>query len=148
MRAEEERLFAPGTGAFAPVLAGRDREQRVLSLCLSDLRSGGSPPHDVVLIGPRGNGKTVLLRWFENACREASVNVVRVVPSRVGDHQALVEALLPAGRPEGCVANLGRVPVAFQSHRQQRCSCARGGGERESRAAGPCPATIDAADGV
>ena len=65
---------------------------------LSDLTSGGSPPHDVVLIGPRGNGKTVLLRWFENACREASVNMVRVVPSGVGDHQALVEALLPAGR--------------------------------------------------
>ena len=70
----------------------------MLSQCLTDLTSGGSPPHDVVLIGPRGNGKTVLLRWFENACREVSVNVVRVVPSRVGDHQALVEALLPAGR--------------------------------------------------
>lgn len=98
MRTEEERLFAPGTGALPPLLAGREREQRVLSQCLSDLKAGGSPPHDVVLICPRGNGKTVLLRWFENACHEVSVNVLRVVPGRVGDYQALVEALLPAGR--------------------------------------------------
>lgn len=75
MRGEETRLFAPGTGAYPPVLAGREREQAVLSQCLSDLTAGGSPPHDVVLIGPRGNGKTALLGWFENACNDASVHV-------------------------------------------------------------------------
>ena len=98
MRAEETRLFAPGTGASPPVLAGREQEQAVLSQCLSDLRAGSSPPHDVVLIGPRGNGKTALLGWFEDACRTASVSVVRLVPSRVGDGDALLGALVPAGR--------------------------------------------------
>lgn len=98
MRGEETRLFAPGTGAYPPVLAGREREQAVLSQCLSDLTAGGSPPHDVVLIGPRGNGKTALLGWFENACHDASVHVVRLVPSRVGDRDALLGAMLPAGR--------------------------------------------------
>lgn len=98
MRGEETRLFAPGTGAYPPVLAGREREQAVLSQCLSDLTAGGSPPHDVVLTGPRGNGKTALLGWLENACRQASVQVVRLVPSRVGDRDALLGAMLPAGR--------------------------------------------------
>ena len=51
-----------------------------------------------MLTGPRGNGKTVLLNWFEDACRKASVAVARVAPSRVYTEQALCKALLPASR--------------------------------------------------
>ena len=91
-----ERLFAPGDGALPPVLTGREREQEVLSRCLADLTSGQSPPHNVVLVGPRGNGKTVLLNWFEGACREVRVDVARLAPSRVSTGQALCNALLPA----------------------------------------------------
>ena len=98
MSAPKKRLFRPGTGAFPPELAGREQEQAVLSLCISDLTDGDSPPHDVVLIGPRGNGKTVLLRWFEDGCRKAPVEVVRIAPSRVHTEQALCDALLPANR--------------------------------------------------
>ena len=98
MSAPKKRLFRPGTGAFPPELAGREQEQAVLSLCISDLADGDSPPHDVVLIGPRGNGKTVLLRWFEDACRKTPVEVVRIAPSRVHTEQALCDALLPANR--------------------------------------------------
>ena len=96
MNAAEQRLFAPGTGAVPPALAGREQEQAALSLCLSDLTGGGSPPHDMVLIGPRGNGKTVLLNWFEDACRKARVDVARIAPSRARTGQALGNALLPA----------------------------------------------------
>ena len=91
-----ERLFTPGDGALPPVLTGREREQEVLSRCLADLTSGQSPPHNVVLVGPRGNGKTVLLNWFEGACREVRVDVARLAPSRVSNGQALCNALLPA----------------------------------------------------
>ena len=52
----------------------------------------------MVLIGPRGNGKTVLLNWFENAASKAPVEVVRIAPSGVRTEQALCAALLPAGR--------------------------------------------------
>ena len=96
MRTAAERLFAPGDGALPPALAGREPEQAVLSRCLGDLAGGRSPPHNVVLIGPRGNGKTALLGWFEEACRQASVQVVRVVPSRVRTERALCDILLPA----------------------------------------------------
>ncbi len=68
-----------------------------MSLCLADLAAGTSPPHDVALIGPRGNGKTVLLNWFERRCRHAgSVDIARLSPSRIRTEQALVDALLPA----------------------------------------------------
>jgi len=70
----------------------------VLALCVADLTGDSAPPHDVVLIGPRGNGKTVLLNWFDGACRRVSVDVVRIAPSRVYTEQALCDALLPAGR--------------------------------------------------
>lgn len=96
MKTAPKWLFAPGDGALPPALAGREPEQAVLSQCLDDLADGRSPPHNVVLMGPRGNGKTVLLGWFEEACRRASVQVARVMPSRVRTEGALGNALLPA----------------------------------------------------
>ena len=56
----ERDVFTPGTGAAPPALTGREREA-VLGQCLADLLAGEAPPHDVALMGPRGNGKTVLL---------------------------------------------------------------------------------------
>ena len=55
----EQRVFAPGDGAAPPELAGRGAQQAVLSRCLVALVRGSAPPHNVVLLGPRGNGKTV-----------------------------------------------------------------------------------------
>ena len=100
----EQSLFTPGTGAIPPTLAGREQEQMLLNRCLTHLAGGGSLSHDVVLIGPRGNGKTVLLRWFEDACRKARVDVVHIAPGRVRTGQALCNALLPAtGRCCACL---------------------------------------------
>ena len=98
METGEQWLFAPGDGARPPLLAGREKEQALLNRCLSQLAAGKSPPHNVVLIGPRGNGKTALLNWFERVCGRASVTVARVAPSRAVTPQALFDALLPATR--------------------------------------------------
>ena len=89
-----------GNGAAPPALTGRVSEQAVLSRCLADLRSNSAPPHDVVLVGPRGNGKTVLLRWFEHACaqNEPAVDVAWLTPSVVPDQRALLDALAPRRR--------------------------------------------------
>ncbi len=70
-RTTTPRLFQPGAGASPPTLAGRDAQQAVLSRCLVDLVAGTAPPHDVVLLGPRGNGKTALLNWFKGVCDES-----------------------------------------------------------------------------
>ena len=97
MKAPAHRLFTPGTGAVPPALTGREPEQEVLLRCLADLRGGAAPPHDVALMGPRGNGKTVLLNWFEGACRDSGrIEIARPAPSGTRTGQALVDALLPA----------------------------------------------------
>ena len=91
-----QRVFTPGAGATPPALTGREREQGVLTRCLGDLLGGRTPPHDVALMGPRGNGKTVLLNWFMRTCREAGrIDVLRLAPSLVRTGEAVVDALLP-----------------------------------------------------
>ena len=91
------RLFTPGTGAAPPALTGREPEQAVLSACLSDLIGGSAPPYDVVLVGPRGNGKTVLLNWFKRACRHRrpTVDVVSLTPGDIPSRDDLIDALAP-----------------------------------------------------
>ena len=90
------RLFAPDDGAAPPELAGRAAQQAVLSRCLADLVGGAAPPHNVVLVGPRGNGKTVLLNWFKAACIDANaVEVLALTPRDIPALQALMDALLP-----------------------------------------------------
>ena len=57
--------FAPGAGMPPPVLAGREREKALIGVALQAVEDGANPPANIALIGPRGNGKTVLLRWAE-----------------------------------------------------------------------------------
>ena len=100
MESNAQRVFVAGNGAAPPALTGRTTEQAVLSRCLADLRSNSAPPHDVVLVGPRGNGKTVLLRWFEHACAQSkpAVDVAWLTPSAVPNQPALLDALAPRRR--------------------------------------------------
>ena len=58
--------FRPGTGKIPPHLAGRENEQSRLSEILADMADGDSSDADIVMYGPRGMGKTVLLNWLEN----------------------------------------------------------------------------------
>ncbi|MDE0100863.1 MAG: ATP-binding protein [Bryobacterales bacterium] len=55
--------FVPGQGRIPPYLAGRETEQRLIKNLLDRLVKGWAPGRDVVLFGPRGNGKTVLMEW-------------------------------------------------------------------------------------
>ena len=54
--------FAPGRGQTPPFLADRETEQGSHHDLLAYLLAGRGPPRDAILSGPRGNGKTVLLR--------------------------------------------------------------------------------------
>ena len=96
MKPAHRRLFTPGDGATPPLLSGRDKQQEVLAQCLSDLLAGRSPPHNVVLIGPRGNGKTVLLNWFKRECRASeAVDVAALTPHDIPDTRSLAAELAP-----------------------------------------------------
>ena len=109
----EQRVFAPGTGARPPILAGREKEQEVLTRCLTELRARKAPPHDVVLIGPRGNGKTVLLNWFRGICRDhqAEVDVVQLTPDDISTRDTLIDAVAPRVGMEKVVP--GRLSIPY-----------------------------------
>ena len=64
MPMQPENPFNPGPGLMPPVLAGREREQDKLLEALDKLLNGTVAPNGMLVSGPRGMGKTVLLDWF------------------------------------------------------------------------------------
>ena len=91
--------FVPGHGALPPFLAGRGAEQQELMRLLAYVRAGRGAPRSAVLSGPRGNGKTVLLRWFEREIEAAGkVDVVWRTPSDLPSLDALATTLVPPAR--------------------------------------------------
>ena len=88
--------FRPGSGGMPPHLAGRESEQSFFRDLLTDLSNGVSPPSEVILYGPRGNGKTVLLRWLEQEAESRpGIEAVRLTPSEISSRTRLAEELLP-----------------------------------------------------
>ncbi|MYH29974.1 MAG: ATP-binding protein [Acidobacteria bacterium] len=89
--------FRPGAGGLPPYLAGRTSVQTLCRALLGDLRDGLAPSRDLVLHGPRGNGKTALLVWLQQeAAAYAGVDVLSLTPAGMPDETKLVERLLPA----------------------------------------------------
>ena len=77
-------------------LAGRRDEQNLFRRLLTDTENGEPLAADVVLYGPRGNGKTVLLRWLENeAGTRRSIETVVLSPPEVPGPARLTELLAP-----------------------------------------------------
>lgn len=88
--------FRPGFGGQPPYLAGREKEQEILGRHLESLAAREAPGTALVLYGPRGNGKTVLLEWLrQRARRGAAVGTRRLQPTDISDDARLTELLLP-----------------------------------------------------
>ena len=88
-------LFKPGPGSLPPYLAGREREQQICRAFLERLRQGAAPPRDLILYGPRGNGKTTLLSWLHEIARERdAVDVIHLRPAAIPTEGKLVRGLL------------------------------------------------------
>ena len=92
--------FVPGRGRIPPYLAGRDAEQRKLLDLLAYLHAGQGAPRDAVLSGPRGNGKTALLRWFRHEIEAGGgdFDAVWLTPDGIPDLDHLATALAPPSR--------------------------------------------------
>ncbi len=75
---ETRNPFKPGMGVMPPLLAGRERTTAELIDRLGDARAG-EPGHCVVLYGPRGNGKTVLLAQLEREARKLGVHTYELL---------------------------------------------------------------------
>ena len=76
-----------------PFLAGRDREKSQLRSMLHRLQAGERNSEAVLLHGPRGNGKTVMLRWLRIAAGD-KFNVRRIKARFVSDPSAVAISLL------------------------------------------------------
>lgn len=84
--------FRPGTGAIPPYLAGRESPQRLFRGFLTDLSNGLPPGTQVILYGPRGNGKTALLRWLEREATDAfGIETAVLRPAEIPDAARLGE---------------------------------------------------------
>ena len=89
--------FRPGFGGPPPYLAGREPEQRFLTEPLELLAGGEAPGTALLLYGPRGNGKTVLLGWLAEEVRRAfaGVDVVQIAAASARSVPELAECLAP-----------------------------------------------------
>ena len=58
--------FNSGPGESPPHLAGRENEKEQFKQRLARMSAGRSPGTEIIMYGPRGMGKTVLLNWLEN----------------------------------------------------------------------------------
>ncbi len=81
-----KHLFTPGTGAVPPYLAGRKQEQEYFRDCVEVLISRNSVSRDLILYGPRGNGKTALLRYLQTTTRQEEgdrLDILWVTPNNI-----------------------------------------------------------------
>ena len=71
--------FNLGPGESPPHLAGRENEQGRLRQILAEISAGRPPAADMVMYGPRGMGKTVLLNWLADEAKKTDTkdNTIR-----------------------------------------------------------------------
>lgn len=95
-----ESPYRPGVGALPAVFAGRGREvQRAERMLATVANSGEAAPAPMVITGPRGVGKTVLLRVMREVADDRGFVTASVVfDSRDGNHRALAAAVADAVR--------------------------------------------------
>ena len=99
------RLFHPGNGAPPPHLAGRDEIKAVFSDLAAALAEGWQIDQDLILFGPRGNGKTVLLDACARTLRGHEVDRVNATSAKIPTVASLC-SLLTAGGESGAPSRL------------------------------------------
>jgi len=95
-------LFTPGDGGDAPpFLAGRESEKQFFQLAVYTLMKKHQGYQNMIVYGPRGNGKTSLLHNLaDNARREygESIEVLWVTPSEIRTPEKLDHWIRSEGR--------------------------------------------------
>ena len=106
--------FVPGHGGLPPYVAGRAMEQAEMRKLGAYLEAGRGAPRNLIVSGPRGNGKTVLLRWFQREIETAGgIDVLWRTPSDLSDLDALATSLVPPGRFKAMLPDTLSVSIAI-----------------------------------
>ena len=109
-------LFRPGDGDRPPYLAGRRRELDAAAPPAADLQARRAPSANVILYGPRGNGKTVLLNVIGDRLQRAGAAVVQATAKgAAASREALAKALAPTGGWRGALRRLAEQTGAAPS---------------------------------
>ena len=100
-------LFVPGEGSAPPFLAGREPELAEISAVAERLGYADPeiqvPPSSIVIIGPRGNGKTVLMQEAVKrisghvAAADQTLQVASLSAKMIPGQDALRRSLAPKG---------------------------------------------------
>ena len=103
--------FQPGAGLLPGYMGRRPPIERPLLDIVNRLRAGQQGPRLAYLYGPRGNGKTVLLRWLANQAKQDSgelhIAQVRLLPEHLTSSGMLVQRIRSAvTRTPGIFENL------------------------------------------
>lgn len=98
--------FVPGSGMAPPHLAGREVPQQVCLGFLRAIQAGRSPGRDLVLYGPRGNGKTAMLVWMESEAKALGIDVRALA---VADLQSQRDLVVQLSRPANWFSRLGAI---------------------------------------
>lgn len=92
--------FRPGAGSRPAYMGHRPEIEQPLLDTLRWLRQRQVEPHFQYLYGPRGNGKTVLLRWLDEEAQKGSANQsiarIRLLPEDLRSPEKLGAALIEA----------------------------------------------------
>ncbi len=85
--------FQPGCGALPPYLAGRKPEQALIREFLESIAERVAPASDIILHGPRGNGKTALIEWSRREAEARKIPVAYLLGGDVRSVEQLAAAL-------------------------------------------------------
>ena len=119
--AAESNPFTPGAGLSPPYLAGRDEEQRQIGELLAATQRDGAAAPDLVLFGPRGTGKTVMLAWIkeqirgqnrsDSPFRHKELDAGELPGSQRDIVRELLDVRIDIGRPDKVEGEAGIGPV-------------------------------------
>ncbi len=85
--------FQAGQGKIPPYLAGRQTEQALIRDSLRTVAKPDAPASDIILYGPRGNGKTALLEWSRREAVQLEIQVAYLQGGQIRSREQLAAAL-------------------------------------------------------
>ncbi|MCY4149672.1 MAG: ATP-binding protein [Gammaproteobacteria bacterium] len=134
-KASLKNLFHPGDGRIPPYFAGRGQERQYFQDCVDLLMRKSPLDQNMIIYGPRGNGKTAMLRYLQKETLRQTDNKIEVfwvTPSEfkdlgelasliIGNDQSLFQKVQNLFKPLldnfSVAANVGAASIATSLNR-------------------------------
>ena len=109
------------------------QEQRSIARDLHSLQHGQQAPFATVVFGPRGNGKTALLRWATSQALEKGIEAISVASGMIDTEDEVVRELSAGRRWNGIVEAVSAFGLHLRINRQRATSIREALGKRVRR---------------